>query len=336
MSGETNSADYQAYEIRGTHTEIGRQMAAFHRGVGGPPLSAEQREFASACRTALGLVHPPLLDEIAAHAAAAGASVDDTLFSHSLGMTVRGAPASGACSTLGVMTPSGPVVARNYDFFFWATTRHLISAFPEGYPAHKGMYDGLLAGRHDGLNDRGLFASLHFVGTRPLTHYRPGLFCVHVLRVAIEKCGTVREAVEVIAALPHLASYAYFLADPKDMVVVEAHASGQVRVRQCQRSAGYLLCTNHYLHPDMVPLGLSPAPSHSLARYRRLEAAGREAAGLAAPKATTLLRQAMADHTAPVCGHVDGLATLWSALASPGEGQVSYALGPPCRNEYRW
>lgn len=42
----------------------------------------------------------------------------------------------------------------------------------------------------------------------------------------------------------------------------------------------------------------------------------------------------MGDHSVPVCGHTETMATLWSAVAVPALFKVSYCLDAPCRNDY--
>lgn len=384
---QEKAADYQVYTVSGSQADIGRQMAAHRQELGAPPLDSltpEQLDFAHGCAEVLGREYPDALAEVKAMAAAYDRPLDEAYWFLSVGLTefpTRGlrtsrrrpaAPDPPGCSTVAVLTPSGMVVGRNYDFFYWASTRHLITTRPAGVSpggagagdvatasagggscripspslAHVGMYDGLLAGRHDGLNEAGLFVSLHGVRSAPPARRRPGLFCVLMVRLALETCRTAREAVARIRDLPHLSSYNYLVADPREAFVVETHPE-LVRVREAE--GGVVAATNHFNHPDMVDLGRRPA-SGSLARLRLLTEAGRGlapdkhgtavggpaaevgVAGLSgAPAAVAAL---MRDHSAPVCGHSDGMATFWSAVAEPGARRVAYCLGAPCRNGY--
>lgn len=375
-------ADYRVYEITGPPDDLGRQMASRRPDLGGPPLESltpEQVDFARACAAVLAREYPAALAEVEAMAAAYGRPVEEAYWFLSVGLTeapARGLvtsrrrrmgkaraadpadeadegrgdpdPAPPGCSTVAVLTADGPVVGRNYDFFYWATTRHLITtrpAPPPGPPeaatpppqparwpdrggplAHVGMYDGLLAGRHDGMNEAGLFASLHGVRSAPPARRRPGLFSVLVVRIVLETCRTAREAVERIRSLPHLASYNYLVADDREVFVVEAHPE-RTRVREAEN--GVLAATNHFRHPDMVGLGRK-APSGSVARYRFLS----ETAARLRPASAETVAGLMRDHKTPVCGHADGMATFWSAVALPAARRVSYCLGAPCRNDY--
>lgn len=62
-------------------------------------------------------------------------------------------------------------------------------------------------------------------------------------------------------------------------------------------------------------------------------AAGRMAEG---GEPERVLRKALKDHEALVCGHVDGLSTFWSCIAAPARREIiRYSLGAPCRHEYK-
>ncbi len=197
------SGIYQEYRVSGTPAEIGRQMAAHDRSQNGPrleELSAEQVEFARACGREARRIHPPLFEELGAWAEACSLPLDEALFHFSVGMTEtsrRGRsrraasqaemaagpdlvapakdPESRSCSTIGLLTPEGPLIGRNFDLSRRVNVRHFISTVPDGYLPHAGMYDGLSAGRTDGMNSRGLFVSLHTVRARPPVRRKPGL-----------------------------------------------------------------------------------------------------------------------------------------------------------------
>ncbi len=125
--------------------------------------------------------------------------------------------------------------------------------------------------------------SLHTVRSKPPERRKPGLFCVHVARMVLETCSTAEEAAARIALLPHLASYNYFLADPNEMLVVEAHPE-RVRIRTADR--GVLACANHYVHPDTVAL-MRAEPPKSRARQEFLtegKTGGRSPPGCPKPR----------------------------------------------------
>lgn len=323
---QERSADYQAYAVSGSRREVGREMGTRFPALGPPAASLhpDHLAFARACRDEVARVYPPLVEEIDAYGEGSGRAPEELLWHYS---PVAGAP-DAHCSSVGLITPDGPVVARNYDFFHWENRRHLVSTRPQGALAHVGMWTGLAGGRHDGVNAAGLWVAIHGGGTRR-GNALPGICFHHVARILLDTCSTAREAVDWVLGLRHIAPYSYFIADAREMFVVEAHPE-RVRVREAVD--GVLACTNHPMHPDMVELTDSPILENSRARMEFLLAAARRAREAADPAAA--LMSAMQDHTVPVCGHTDGLATFWSAVCIPGRRHVAYTQGAPCRNEY--
>ncbi len=364
---QENEGDYRRYMVGGSPSSIGLQMASHHRGPDGPrldELSGEQIAFARMCAEEVERVHSPLLVELTSWADGCGLPLDEALYYLSVGMTQtsrRGrsrrnptqaeaaagpdhvAPAetnqtdrtdptqNRCCSTVGVMTKEGPVVGRNFDLYFGVKVRHLVSTDPEGFLPHTGMYDGLVAGRTEGMNAYGLFASLHTVRAKPPAVRRPGLFCVHLVRAVLELCRTAREAAECLQSAPHISPFTYFLADKEEMLVVEAHPE-RTRVRHA--TDGVLACTNHYVHPEMTDL-LHAVPPNSAARLSFLTARALPLASRTdVNEAAAAIGALMGDHTVPVCWHTETMSTLWSAVASPATSMLRYALGAPCRTVY--
>src|SRR5690606_41233090 len=161
------AADYAAYVGGGTHADIGTAVGQLFP-VFGPTareMHPDHLDFARACRDETARLFPELVEEIDAQAKAAGRSADDTLWHYCLNVGAPPARAAGTgsanCSSVGVMTAAGPVIARNYDFFYFETWRHLVTVQPRRGLAHTGMWPGLLGGRYDGVNAAGVWVSIH-------------------------------------------------------------------------------------------------------------------------------------------------------------------------------
>ncbi len=358
-------ADYRMFTLSGNHYDMGRQWAmtvlgqdaelvtekeateaakllglsidqlavldmddepARRQQVEERDLTSSQLTFARDCLQVACNYHPPLMDEFEGWADALGVSVDSLLGMLSFGMDAGG----GNCSAFAWRGRHGVIVGRNYDFFYWARIRHLIRAEPVAYYASVGMNDGLVGGRHDGLNEQGLFVALNRVVTKPPTHVRPGIIFHLVPRILLETCSTAGEAAMLAREMPHLMSYSYLIADPQDMLVVEAYP-GWVRVRHSEN--GYVAVTNHFLHPDLEHLVRSPIRRNSEERLATLLSSLQEADSDC--DGMEMARRILTDHETPICGHTDGLATLWSVMADLAGQQLTYSLGAPCRNQYR-
>lgn len=318
------AADYQAYAVGGSHDRIGRETAL--RGKALLPIgertNEEMREYARKCREEVGRVYPPLLAEFAGYTAALGEPEDAALHHYSLGVT-------GACSAVAVRTPQGMRTARNYDFHYWENRRHLIRTEPDRGFAHTGMHEGLIGGRFDGLNEHGLFVCFNGAGPHP-ERARPGITFHLLVRILLETCRTAEEAVKRLPELPIIEPKSYMLADSREAFVVEAHPERR-EVRAMEE--GVLAMTNHYIHPAMS--AYQPPWDNSVARYDRLIAGAKRIRDAGKGDPTEQLGELMADHDAPLCGHVDGLSTFWSCVAEPQTRDIRYSLGAPCRNRYR-
>ncbi len=95
----------------------------------------------------------------------------------------------------------------------------------------------------------------------------------------------------------------------------------------------YLAVTNHYKDPELRALQGRRDLSNSENRMAVLEA---YASGNEPDSFTTGgLKVVLQDHTAPMCGHRDGIATLWSCICDLTGHSIAYSFGNPCRNEYQ-
>jgi predicted choloylglycine hydrolase len=339
---EEKKADYQAFEAKGSHYEIGL-ITASHAGslqaanaalnldqpglaersrTIAPALNREQLHYAERCRTIVQQLYPEIVDEFAGYAAGLQLKEEELLWHYTLGV-------AGGCSAMAVRTPQGMVVGRNYDYFYWENRRHLICTRPENGYSHIGMHEGLVGGRFDGMNEQGLFVSFNGAGPHP-DPALPGLSFHLIVRYLLEKCSTALEAKDALLELPIKEPKSYLVVDPQDAFVVEAHPSRR-EVRSMDGDE--LIVTNHYKHPNMAPL--QKEFPNSGARYRKLERiAGQMATSVVKSSPVEEIKAAMADHEAPICGHNDGMATFWSCVAEPQKRDIRYSLGAPCRNGY--
>jgi len=191
------------------------------------------------------------------------------------------------------------------------------------------------AGRYDGLNQHGLFASLHVVMTDTLreSEINPGVPFHLVVRLALELCRTAREARDLLMRIPHLSALNYLAADPDEAFVIEADPR---RVRAIAQEGDRLATTNHYRHPDMLRLQGGRASVNSTCRLTFLmrsddwTGAGDDVDGLLDAAA-----RVMADRSAPMCGVQGAMTTLWSCVAELTTRRVRYAAGPPCFTPYQ-
>jgi predicted choloylglycine hydrolase len=321
---EERSADYQTYEVSGSHHEMGLASARHGQQLFGAPTEwgKPQREYAEKCRSVVEKWYPEMIEEFQGYAEASGMREEEILWHFTLGVT-------GGCSGIAVRTPQGMLAGRNYDFFYWENRRHLIHTRPNKGFAQIGMHEGLVGGRFDGLNDKGLFISFNGAGPHP-DPAQPGMSFHLIVRYVLERCADVQEAQEALMTLPVKEPKSYLAVDRRDAIVVEIHPENRA-VRRMEGDV--LVVTNHFLHPSMTPY-MREWPN-SGARYRKMEEQGARLVKETTTQPMDGLRLAFADHEAPVCGHEDGLATFWSCAADIENQRILYSLGAPCRNEYK-
>ncbi|RYI27555.1 peptidase C45 [Bacillus infantis] len=135
---------------------------------------------------------------------------------------------------------------RNYDFspeFYDG-----IFTLSENLPALASAGYNLQAiGRHDGVNEKGLAAGLHFVSH---DGYQEGLSAWTSVRMVLDTCATVREAAELLKEIPHAACYNFSLADSfGNQGAVEA-SPDKVLIRQGPEV--FHSCVNHFRSEEMA------------------------------------------------------------------------------------
>lgn len=106
-------------------------------------------------------------------------------------------------------------------------------------------YSLQVLGRHDGVNEKGLTAGLHFVS---LEGYRPGVSSWTAVRMVLDCCSTVDDAVQLLKEIPHVACYNFSLADEKGNLAVVEASPEQITVHQ---DPSFLSCVNHFRDPSM-------------------------------------------------------------------------------------
>lgn len=151
---------------------------------------------------------------------------------------------------------------RNYDF---------TPAFYDGYftvaQADQGLasagYNLQAIGRHDGVNEQGLAAGLHFVS---FDGYRTGLSSWVGVRMILESCSTVEEATYMLRHIPHAACYNFSVGDARGNTAVVEASPDQVITRTGGEAA--IACVNHY---EALTGKNRPSIEHSLRRKRYID-----------------------------------------------------------------
>ncbi|SHG64390.1 C45 family autoproteolytic acyltransferase/hydolase [Ornithinibacillus halophilus] len=135
---------------------------------------------------------------------------------------------------------------RNYDFSpdLYDGIFSLIQ--PDNAYATAG-YNLQLLGLHDGVNEKGLVAGLHFVNN---DRYEEGISAWMSIRILLDCCSTVEEAVQMLKQIPHATCYNFSLADSLGNKAVVEASPDSVSVRD--NNAECESCVNHFQTESMI------------------------------------------------------------------------------------
>lgn len=343
----SGAADFcQVRSWAGDHRTIGRTVAA-HLAETAPLRLARlvdrwtrpgPRPGAAAVASVLRTWWPPLLEELQSLAAAAGVPAESVVAAWAPPEVLVGGGSS--CTVLWVppeLTKEGrPLVGRNFDLRLEHPERLLVYTSPaEGF-AHVGCAGW--CGRSEGVNERGLA-----VGTAE-AQVREEATCTEVsegspspasggvparlaTRIALERCATAGEAVDLLCALPQWTRFNYLVADADgDAAVVEV-GTRRTAVRRAEVGDGpWLVTTNHFVSPELA--GQTDFRWLTRQKYRAAVASlddARRAGRLDAAACGRVL-------AAP--GVAQRRLTLWSVVFEPGLDRIWFAPGRPDRNGF--
>lgn len=127
---------------------------------------------------------------------------------------------------------------RNYDFSPELYDARLVFSNPIGGYASVGFSQHVI-GRLDGMNEKGLVVGLHFVNNQ---YEAEGFIATTIVRILLEQCGCIKEAIDLISTIPHGFCFNYSITDQSGRgVVVEASPE-----KQFVNFGNPLMCTNHF------------------------------------------------------------------------------------------
>lgn len=136
------------------------------------------------------------------------------------------------------------VAVRNYDFSPELYDHRFVLSKPNECFASIGSSLHRL-GRHEGVNEKGLFISLHFVNN---ANTKVGLSATTIVRIVLDTCRNTKEAIALLRQLPHSWSYNFSIGDCEGETAIVEATPFEVEVRSDHMT---LICTNHFQHQAM-------------------------------------------------------------------------------------
>lgn len=241
---------------------------------------ADVRAAAASSHARLKAWSPEAAEEVAAVAEGAKIPVAELMEVIARTEIMTLAPASATeCSTVSFTRPGGSLAAQDWDWAAdFSTLWHIndVGAVP-GQLRHVGIAEYGMLGKI-GLNEAGVGVLLNI-----LKHEGdgPGGVPIHmILERVLSTARTLGEALEIIRSAPTTSSSIITVVTADEVVQVEI-ANAEKRERRAgdsgtssgsEAGSGFLLHTNHFLHPELIPGGLElNATSTSRARQAHLE-----------------------------------------------------------------
>lgn len=294
---------------------------------------------------------PEAAEEVAAVAEGAKVPVGELMEVIARTEIMTLAPASATeCSTVSFTRPGSSLAAQNWDWAVdFSTLWHIndVGAVP-GQLRHVGIAEYGMPGKI-GLNEAGVGVLLNI-----LKHEgdAAGGVPIHmILERVLSTATTLEEALDIIHSAPTTSSSIITVVTADEVVQVEI-ANTQKRERRAGSSnassaaesgSGFLLHTNHFLHPDLVPGSLElNATSTSRARQalleQRLEDYSKRVGSAGAPESTAELIDILTTGPgeapvsctpAPGAAYGDRSATLVTVQIDPKRKQIDLAPGSP-------
>jgi predicted choloylglycine hydrolase len=317
-------------KFAGTSHEVGQELGQYYREwhQGSPEIPVNRRTLSR--QLAIYQKHfPSLLEEIRGVAETlmgGGADYEKLLYltiAHGVDMArVHPTPTKG-CTIFGVQTDRGLIVGRNYDWIPQARDSfHVYDMNITGRNAYTAISDMNIYERQharhkhwsfsaeDAINDQGLYIGLTFAHN-PRVGY--GLSSTHMIRLIVETCATVDQAVKLFRKVPLMCAKNFFIADATGKMAIVEHNSKTFRVIHPDKQ-GILIQTNHYLAPDLIheDFCLENHPAHTT--YLRYYETLREI-NLARAHFNTVYARKILRHTTYVYANdTSGFMTIWSLI----------------------
>lgn len=237
-------------------------------------------------------------------------------------------PHSGHCSHFAVLpdrsASGGVICGRSYE---WSLEDEftLRTVRVDGHHGHTG-FGVFCFGRYDGLNEKGLWASMSAGNPRPgmpLPSNRGFRFWA-LLRTILDRASSAEEAIEIASSFPLAFELNLIVADSGGHAALIEKGPGIQAVKRAD--SGVLSSTNHFTLPGQRE-GQPEIFAHSEARARYLKrslAEGKISLGGARRILSSPMPDGLAAHY-----YREYFGTLWSACADLSTGNFEVCFGPP-------
>lgn len=185
-------------------------------------------------RKLLEEISPSLVEELAGLANEQGMGLNTAI--HFYGGYDLNMPSMG-CTAL----TNRSFYVRNYEFNDVLYDGRLVLMKPNQGYASIG-FSQQIAGRLDGMNEKGLVVGLHLVNEKVEQKEARGFLATTICRLILDQCATTEEAVALIKQLPHAYCYNFSIMDKTGSSAVVESTPETQEVHYYSP----LMCTNHF------------------------------------------------------------------------------------------
>ena len=244
--------------------------------------------------------------------------------------------AGGGCSLIAWSDGKGTLLAKTRDvpsdtLAIQSVFRQQCAGFRAGSILSLSTL-GASAAASSGVNEAGLALADAAVSTRD---HGSGILRYFLMQRLLERCRTVRDAVEEIRSIPHAGGGSLVLADAGGTIAAVEIGHRGLGVELKER--GVIARTNHHLDAALAPACVEPANSeagqNSRARLARIHAGIEDAGPMPSPDVLTSLLSAHGESA--LCrhaGHASDIETISLAILNPAQRALTVSDGPPCRS----
>ncbi len=289
--------------------------------------SQEQNQFAAKCLPVYQQYFPEILTEIE------GIAVGQEISERPLQAVLFGMYClmPGAhCSSFIVRNKNGCFLGRNSNFLTATEELCLNTYYQLEADDHYNFLGNTTAfvEMEDGINEHGLALALTSVAP---CRVQPGLNVGMLLRLILERCKTVDEAIQLIQEIPIAGSGTLVVGDAQQQGILVELSPDKTTVKYLSQATDYLMATNMFHTPEMLELNRLPEDTwHAEERYTTLQNFLSEGAAEVNVAVAQKLLSQVSDYDRNL-----GRDTVWSCVYDLGSSDVYRAAGNPARNEFQ-
>lgn len=324
-------------KFRGTHYDIGCRYGSALRDSGKfildniPfPIGEEQFSFAAACRPCYDEYFPEILPEIQGLSdgqRCPARNLEAVLF------CMYGMIPSCRCSHFAVRNGQHILFGRNSDFLTCIEKLYMNCIYR--LPAPSYSFTGnttAFVQMEDGVNEHGLAAGLTAV---PCVTVKPGLNAGMILRLLLERCKNVSEALQMLRRIPIGSGQTFILADRKGGIALAECCSEAVEIICPQETNAFVCATNRFHSAAMKKYNDDTVDNwQAEKRYQTLLSCLSEHYRSFTPEDAQAL---LSGRDGFLCQYDrrTGKDTVWSVLADLGDGRIYRCEGNPSRKRFK-